>query len=286
MSKDEKYCKSKTLFTVGQLAKRMDVTPRTIQYYDKEGLLKPKEKSESGRRLYSDAEVVKLYQITSLKELGFSLDDIKHQLANLDTPKDVAKALQVQKDSVDEKIAELQDQKRILTALQAEVMKRDDVDFTRYADIITSLHMSNEFYWAITHMDKDLLNQLRGGYDSETFESTKDMVDQMGMQRVKALRMLDKGICPNSPAGQELAKDWWETCMNVVHGDIELLGRMSVVIEEAMNEHPELDVIHARSLEFIGPALHAYLESSANEEVIAQAQKLAGYLQDAGKVKD
>ena len=39
--------------TVGELAKKMGTTVRTLQYYDKEGLLSPTTESEGGRRLYT-----------------------------------------------------------------------------------------------------------------------------------------------------------------------------------------------------------------------------------------
>ena len=63
--------------TVGELAKKMNVTVRTLQYYDKEGVLSPSAESEGGRRLYTDKDLVLLHQILSLKSLGFSLKDIK-----------------------------------------------------------------------------------------------------------------------------------------------------------------------------------------------------------------
>ena len=72
--------------TVGQAAKKGGVTVRTLQYYDKEGLLSPTAVSEGGRRLYTDKDVVRLHQILSMKSLGFSLDDIKNRLIPLDTP--------------------------------------------------------------------------------------------------------------------------------------------------------------------------------------------------------
>ena len=36
--------------TVGEVAKKMDVTVRTLQHYDREGLLSPSSMSEGGRR--------------------------------------------------------------------------------------------------------------------------------------------------------------------------------------------------------------------------------------------
>lgn len=76
--------------TVGEVAKKMDVTVRTLQHYDREGLLSPSSMSEGGRRLYTDKDIVKLHQILSLKHLGFSLDDIKNRLIPLDTPDEIA----------------------------------------------------------------------------------------------------------------------------------------------------------------------------------------------------
>ena len=70
--------------TVGEVAKKMDVTVRTLQHYDKEGLLSPSAVSDGGRRLYTDKDIVKLHQILSLKHLGFSLDDIRNRLIPLD----------------------------------------------------------------------------------------------------------------------------------------------------------------------------------------------------------
>ena len=40
--------------TVGEVAKKMNVTVRTLQHYDGEGLLPPSSVSEGGRRLYTD----------------------------------------------------------------------------------------------------------------------------------------------------------------------------------------------------------------------------------------
>jgi DNA-binding transcriptional MerR regulator/cyclopropane fatty-acyl-phospholipid synthase-like methyltransferase len=66
----------KKYYTTGQFAKMANVSNRTIRYYDKQGLLKPHHISEKGYRYYSDDDFVKLQQILSLKNLGFSLEEI------------------------------------------------------------------------------------------------------------------------------------------------------------------------------------------------------------------
>ena len=135
--------------TVGEVAKKMDVTVRTLQHYDKEGLLSPSAISEGGRRLYTDKDIVKLHQILSLKHLGFSLDDIKNRLIPLDTPNEIAAVLEQQATAVQRKIDSLSESLRELEALRAEVLQMQSVDFKKYADIIVNLQMKNDYYWLL-----------------------------------------------------------------------------------------------------------------------------------------
>jgi MerR family transcriptional regulator, thiopeptide resistance regulator len=64
-------------FKVGELAQRTGLTIRTLHHYDEIGLLTPSQHTESGHRLYSAADIARLQQIVSLRQLGFSLEEIK-----------------------------------------------------------------------------------------------------------------------------------------------------------------------------------------------------------------
>ena len=114
--------------TTGELAKRMGVTVRTLQHYDREGLLAPSCISEGGRRLYMNKDVVKL-QILSLKHLGFSLSDIKSRLISLDKPAEVADILTEQAAIVQKKIEALSESLNALETLREEVLRMQSVDF-------------------------------------------------------------------------------------------------------------------------------------------------------------
>ena len=109
--------------TAGAVAKKMGVTVRTLQHYDKEGLLSPSAMSEGGRRLYTDKDIIKLHQILSLKHLGFSLDDIRDRLIPLDNPTDVAQILSEQAAIVREKTTSLTESLSKIEALKAEVLE-------------------------------------------------------------------------------------------------------------------------------------------------------------------
>lgn len=65
------------LYTVGEMAKRLDVAPSTLRYYDKEGLLPFVERSKSGIRMFKDADYEWLQVINCLKKTGMRLSEIK-----------------------------------------------------------------------------------------------------------------------------------------------------------------------------------------------------------------
>lgn len=65
---------------VGELSKLAGLTIRTLHHYDEIGLLSPSFRNDAGHRLYSEGDIIKLHQIMSLKQLEFSLDEIKNFL--------------------------------------------------------------------------------------------------------------------------------------------------------------------------------------------------------------
>ena len=68
--------------TVHEVSKLAGVSIRTLQYYDKIGLLHPAKYTESGYRLYDDTALEKLQQILLFRELEYPLKDIKAIMNN------------------------------------------------------------------------------------------------------------------------------------------------------------------------------------------------------------
>ena len=67
-------------YTVKALADLAGVTPRTLRWYDREGLLKPLRTTEAGYRLYGPGEVDRLQDILFYRELGLELAAIRRIL--------------------------------------------------------------------------------------------------------------------------------------------------------------------------------------------------------------
>ncbi|AET68656.1 putative transcriptional regulator [Desulfosporosinus orientis DSM 765] len=66
------------IYTVGEIAKKLNVTASTLRYYDKEGLLPFVERSSGGIRMFKDEDMLGLRIIECLKKTGMPIKDIKH----------------------------------------------------------------------------------------------------------------------------------------------------------------------------------------------------------------
>jgi DNA-binding transcriptional MerR regulator len=63
-------------YQIGQLANLVDMSPRTIRYYEEIGLLNSVKRIEGGKRVYTDKDVQRLKFITRLKHLGLTLSEM------------------------------------------------------------------------------------------------------------------------------------------------------------------------------------------------------------------
>ncbi len=68
------------MLTIGKVAERAQVTADSIRFYEREGLIRPAGKSESGYRLYTEEAIRRIEFIKQAQECGFSLADIRELL--------------------------------------------------------------------------------------------------------------------------------------------------------------------------------------------------------------
>ena len=105
------------MVTIGQIAKRTNVSVETIRYYEQRGLLpEPKRRPFSGYRLYDEGAIKQLRFIKRTQELGFSLTEIL-ELLFLTACRDV-KEKSIQKiNELNDKIQTLKKMKQALERL-------------------------------------------------------------------------------------------------------------------------------------------------------------------------
>ncbi|MDB5796820.1 MAG: putative transcriptional regulator LiuR of leucine degradation pathway, MerR family [Paucimonas sp.] len=81
-------------YTITELAREFDITPRAIRFYEDQGLISPRREGTGGRtRVYSSRERTRLKLTLRGKRLGLSLSEIKSLVDMYESPKDSAPQL-------------------------------------------------------------------------------------------------------------------------------------------------------------------------------------------------
>ena len=78
-------------YTISELAREFDVTPRAIRFYEDQGLLAPARSGQN--RVYSKRDYVRLKLTLRGKRLGFSLSEVGEMIDMYDRAKDEKKQL-------------------------------------------------------------------------------------------------------------------------------------------------------------------------------------------------
>ena len=104
-------------YRIGEVSDLTGVSVRALHHYDRIGLLRPPAHSESGYRLYGEADLLRLQQILTLRYLGFRLREIAPLLDRDHADHDLIRALVLQGRLLRERITELQSVERALDAL-------------------------------------------------------------------------------------------------------------------------------------------------------------------------
>lgn len=129
---------------VGDLAKLTGLTVRTLRFYDQIGLFSPSGHSDSGHRLYNEADIKQLNQILSLKDLGLTLEEIQSVLKERTyTPSDIVN-IQIERVRKNIKI-----QQKLLAELEriAERMNRQEpLSVDEFISLLETMKMNNEKY--------------------------------------------------------------------------------------------------------------------------------------------
>ncbi|MBE7680120.1 MerR family transcriptional regulator [Paenibacillus sp. P13VS] len=90
-------------YSTGEVAKKLNISVRTLRYYDQIGLMTPSQKDNYGKRFYEDEDLLTLQKITILKMLNLSLSDIGKILSKIT----IEQLLHAHKKSLQQKREEL-----------------------------------------------------------------------------------------------------------------------------------------------------------------------------------
>jgi DNA-binding transcriptional MerR regulator len=196
---------------VGELAKRTGLTVRTLHHYDEVGLLRPSLHTESGHRLYTTGDVGRLQQVLSLRQLGFSLEEIRGCLDRPGfSPLEVIRL----------HIGRLRDQIALRQRLCA-----------RLEEVAVRLETAGEVSADELIQMIEEITMVQNYYTPEQRESIKKRAEEAGPERIQQSHEewaeliaqvraeMDKGTDPAAPEVQAMARRWMALVHEFTGGD-------------------------------------------------------------------
>lgn len=131
------------MVTIGRLARRYGLARSTLLYYDAIGLLRPATRSSAGYRRYGEVEERRLEAICRYRRAGLSLAAIAEILDGPATR--LATVLERRMRELDEEIAELREQQRLIATLlrrPAVLARQRVIDKSTWTSLLSASGMS------------------------------------------------------------------------------------------------------------------------------------------------
>lgn len=256
------------LLTVGELARIGGVSVRTLQYYDKSGLLIPGVYSEGGRRMYGKHDTIRLQQILFLKSLRFSLNEIRDSLLPTESVDELERVFNRQKEVLVEQIARIREAVLQLDKVIDEIKSGNEIGMDKLFAIIGATQMGNPYSFMIRHISKDDMKYFLNCFENKEAVAEFNKISQaLSKELIEIYRQHED---PEGSKAQQLASSWWEMMMVLTKNDPALLQKL---IELGAND--DIWPSETRDLKdavktFLGQAMITYLK---NNQIIPSFMK-------------
>jgi|GEM_PF-346354 MerR family transcriptional regulator, thiopeptide resistance regulator len=247
------------LFTVGELAQKVGATVRTLQYYDRIGLLKSTF-SSSGRRLYTREDVLKLQQILFLKSFGFPLEEIKNRILNQKVSSYLGRIFAQQREILLGQISNYNKIVNMLDAVTVEMKAGEEISISKLMTIFELMKQGNPYTFLLHYFGDEQLNTVFQRFESQ--EASDRFMEQTKGLFARVVSLNHDGVDPAGKEGQKLAEDWWNMVQGFTKGDQSLLNTLIFAGRDMGNWPKGTETIQDAFENFLVKALNIYCNNS------------------------
>ncbi len=236
-----------TALKVGDLAKQTRVSVRTLHYYDEIGLLSPSHRTEAGYRLYNEADIIRLQQIVSLRQIGFSLEQIRGCLEQSEfSPHHV---VQLHLSQLKEQIALQQQLYRQLEAVSTRLQSTEAISIQEFMQLIEAITMVGKYY---TPEQQEYL-KARGELMGEERIRQVEVEWQKLIEQARAEMV--NGTDPCSESVQALARHWRSLIAEFTGGDPGIEQSLNQMYQQEGAEVASRGAVDSDVMEYMGKAM-------------------------------
>lgn len=116
--------KNNKTYSITELSKAFDITPRSIRHYEDKGLISPQR--NNSQRVYQKGDKVRLHLIMRGKRIGFSLSEIKEIITMYDMPSGEEKQTTLLSKKISERREALYQQQNDIEVMLSELNRLED----------------------------------------------------------------------------------------------------------------------------------------------------------------
>ena len=236
------------LIKIGDLARQTGLSIRTLRYYDEIGLLSPSHRTNAGHRLYESHDIMRLQQIVSLRQLGFSLAEVEECLANPEFS--LPKVIDLHCTRVREQIELSRRLLKQLNRIAHELQTTQSVAVDNLIETMEAITMTTQYF---TPEQQTTLEQ-------RFQEIAADWQDMLSLAR----DVMSEGSALSSVKANALAGYWQQTMKSLIGGDVELFEALTKLYQQEGAEAASLGSLDAETFDYI---LKAVAFSTLNHEI-------------------
>ena len=194
---------------IGELARIAGVTVRTLHHYDELGLLVPSERTQAGHRLYSAADVERLYRLLALREIGLPLEEIGPLL---DREGGLADTVRRHLGRVEQQLGALEELRLRHTRLLAS-FDGGEVSTQQFLDAMEAMTMFEKYY------TPEQLKQLEERRNELGEDKIKAVEQEWREIYAKLADLRGRGVDPGAPEAQAVGDRAGELIQMFTGGD-------------------------------------------------------------------
>jgi DNA-binding transcriptional MerR regulator len=230
------------------VASSAGISVRTLRHYDAIGLLVPSARTEAGYRLYTAADVERLYRILALRSLGLRLDAIGGQLG---TGAELAEVLRRQLEAVDARIAADTDMRTRLERLLAACAAGAEPTLDQLTDTMEAMRMTDRYFTEEQQRDLARRRETLGPEGMRSAERAwTDLIAAAEAERAA-------GTDPASPRMQAIAARWRDLIEQFTGGDPGIRDSLARMYREEGVENASRSAVSADLMAYVGRAMEA-----------------------------
>jgi MerR family transcriptional regulator, thiopeptide resistance regulator len=234
---------------VGDLAKQTGVSVRTLHYYDEIGLLAPSHRTETGYRLYGEADIIRLQQIVSLRQIGFSLEQIRECLEqSAFSPHHV---VQLHLSRLKEQMALQQQLYARLEAIATRLRSTEAISIQEFIQLIEVTTMIGKYYTPEQQEYLKERQQLLGEERIRQVEAEwQELIEQAQVE-------MANGADPASESVQALAQRWLELIQEFTGGNTDIEQSLTTMYQQEGSEVASRGAVNSAVMDYMSRAMTA-----------------------------